>query len=165
MLARRDNTWGWTTLCEYIKTFPPCYKLMIVRSKCGVGPWLHPEFHRTVSGFLNADTCTGLISPMVSAAANVPNEAVIVDDADPQLIWSDGWDPVLVSIAATCRAIRIYGSPLFAIVVFTAVGNIFPRLFAPHTNPWVVCYPEVQRHSRLVLLRYESNSRHSQHHS
>ena len=68
----------------------------------------------------------------------MPKEAVIVDDTDPSLIWSDGWDPVLVSATRAYKTMLNHSPPLFAILDVKPVGDILWGLDASYTDPRIV---------------------------
>ncbi|KAF8596915.1 hypothetical protein BDV93DRAFT_527780 [Ceratobasidium sp. AG-I] len=75
-------------------------------SKTGLGPGDHSFVvsHAGSQGqymgldYLIVESDHGFTPNITGPTASVvPKEAVIVDDADPSLIWSEGWDPVLPS--------------------------------------------------------------------
>ena len=107
----------------------------------------------------------GLIFRTPSAAASLSQGAVIVDDADPRLIWSEGWDPVLVRTKRTHQIVFSRISRIWLLyLAVAAVGDILRELNAPHTESWIVCHAQVQRHCCLVLLRHEPQSREDEYH-
>lgn len=76
--------------------------------KCEVRPWVHAKLYWTVSVSSTVSDCGGLTFSILSAAASVPKEAVIVDDTDPRLVWSEGWGTTHVSTITKHRTIFNY---------------------------------------------------------